>query len=375
MKINKTKLFLFFLSLLLITILALVFLFKPSKAEKYKLEKKKMIYSVYASGYINSSDSVEIKSEVSGYIEKIFGKEGDEVKKGQLLAVIYNETVRESLREIEAQIASVRNRLLPDSDFRKELIHNIEIKKAILENIEKNFNRRKALYEEELISKEKFDEIKREYEVARRDYERHVSIYNDSIKNLNYQFEALEAKKRAFKAELDKYYIKSPINGKILRKFINEGDYINHMQQNNILFSVGNEKNIETVLLVDEEYIPKVKEGMKVYITLDSYPEEIFEGKIKVIEKQSDRTSRTVKVKAAVDYGKSVFFGLTVEANIIIKEVDGFFIPESAYKNGYVEVLERGRIRKIKIEVYPEKYNGYLHVKEGLKEGQEVVLK
>ncbi|MCX7988232.1 MAG: efflux RND transporter periplasmic adaptor subunit [Thermodesulfovibrio sp.] len=375
MNLNKTKTFLIFFIFLLIAILTFVFLVKSSKTEKYKLEKKKMVYSVYASGYIDSADSVVIKPEISGYIEKIMVKEGQEVKKGQLLAVISNDTVRENLKDIAAQLASVKEKLAPDSDFKKELKHNIEIKKAILENVEKNFNRRKTLYEEELISKEKFDEIKREYEVAKRDYERQINIYNDSIKSLNYQLESLKAKKQALKAELDKYFIKSPIDGKILRKFINTGDYVNNIQQNSFLFSVGNEKNLETVLLVDEEYISMVKEGMKVYITVDSYPKEVFEGKIKLFEKQSDRTTRTVKVKADVNYGKPVFFGLTVEANIIIKEVEGVFIPESAYKNGYVEILEGQKVKRVKVDISPERYNGYFHVIEGLKEGQEVVIK
>ncbi|MGC8938563.1 MAG: efflux RND transporter periplasmic adaptor subunit, partial [Thermodesulfovibrio sp.] len=154
-----------------------------------------------------------------------------------------------------------------------------------------------------------------------------------------------------------------------------EGEYVNPLQQNSALFSVGNEKNLETVLFVDEEYIPKVKTGMKVYITLDSYPGEIFEGRIKSLESQSDRATRTVKVKADVNYGKPVFFGLTVEANIIIDEIEGIFIPEKAYQNGYVEVLDGNRVKKIKVKVSPEKYNGYLLVIEGLEENQELVIR
>ncbi|MGB9710990.1 MAG: efflux RND transporter periplasmic adaptor subunit [Thermodesulfovibrio sp.] len=334
-----------------------------------------MVKSVYASGFIDSSDSLAIKTEVSGYVKKIMVKEGQEVKKGQLLLIISNETLMENLKDLDAQIALVKERLAPNSDFKKDLLHNIEIKKAIFENVEKNFIRRKALYEEELISKEKFEEIKREYEVAKRDYERQINQYNDAIKNLNYQLESLNAKRKALKSEIDKYYIKSPISGKILRKFVNEGEYVNPLQQNSALFSVGNEKNLETVLFVDEEYIPKVKTGMKVYITLDSYPGEIFEGRIKSLESQSDRATRTVKVKADVNYGKPVFFGLTVEANIIIDEIEGIFIPEKAYQNGYVEVLDGNRVKKIKVKVSPEKYNGYLLVIEGLEENQELVIR
>lgn len=363
---------------ILLFFLSLLFYFfvvsNKSDIKVYVVEKKKMIVSVYASGYIDSSDSIVVKSEASGYIEKIFVRENEEIKAGQILAIISHSPIKEHLKEVEAEIESIREKLKENSDYRRQLLSNIDVKRAILENKERNFYRKKALYEEELISKEKFEEIKREYEVAKQEYEAQLSYYKDTMKSLQYQIQSLQSKYNAIKAEIAKYYIRSPINGKVLRKFVNEGDYINSLTQNNILFSIGNDKNIETVLNVDEEYIPLVKEGMKVLVTVDSYPNEIFQGKIKVVEAQSDRTTRTVKVKADVDYHKQAFFNLTVEANIIIKETEGIFIPESSYKDGFVEIVERGKRRKVKVEISEDKYNGYFLVKSGLKEGQKIIL-
>lgn len=372
---KKKRLIIFILTALLISLFVAIFLFKPSKINKYRVEKKRLVHSVYASGYIDSFDSVLIKSTVSGYVEKIFVKENEEIRKGQLLAVISNDTIKENLKEVDFQIASIKEKLSPNSDYRRELLNSIDIKRSFLENVEKTFDRRKLLYEKGLISKENFEEVKKEYEIAKKDYERQVNIYNDSIQSLNYQVDILEAKKKAIEEEMNKYYVRSPINGKVLRRFVNEGDYVNNLQQNNYLFSVGNEKNIETVLLVDEEYIPKVREGMKVLITIDSYPDDIFEGKIKLIETQSDRSSRTVKVKADVNYNKPVLFNLTVESNIIIKEFEALVIPDSAYRNGYVEIIDGRKTKKVAVSVSKERYNGYLAVDSGLKEGQEVLIK
>lgn len=346
-----------------------------SKVRKFKVERKKMILSVYASGYIDSSDSVNIKPEVSGYIEKIFVRENQEVKKGQILAVINHNVLKQNLREVDAILSDVEEKLRPQSEFRNEQLKMIEIKKVIYENLERNFQRKKALYEEELLSKEKFDDLKREYEVAKKEYERQISLYNDSLRSLTLQREALRAKRQALKEEIERHIVRAPIDGKILRKFVNQGDYVNNLQQGNFLFTVGNDKNLETVLMVDEEYIPMIKEDMKVIVTIDSYPNDSFIGKIKLIESQSDRSSRTVKVKAHVDYTKPVIFGLTVEANIITKEIEGIFIPVSALKEGYVEVVERGKSKKVKVDVAPERYNGFFLVKSGLKEGQEILIK
>ena len=126
--------------------------------------------------------------------------------------------------------------------------------------------------------------------------------------------------------------------------------------------------------MVDEEYAPLLKEGMEVLIKLDSYPDKVFIGKLKTIESQSDKNSRTVKVKADVKYDRPVLLNMTVEANIILGKTTGLFIPENAYKNGYVEVLDNSVVKKIKVEVDKEKYNGYLRVLSGLNEGQTVII-
>lgn len=375
MNFKKRRITIFLVILILVFGITLLLISKDSKIKKFKVERKKMILSVYASGYIDSSDSVNIKPEISGYVEKILVRENQEVKRGQLLAVISHDVLRQNLKEVEANLANIEERLTGNSDFRKEQLSIIEIKRAVLENVEKNFQRKKALYEEELISKERFEDIKREYEVAKRDYERQLSLYNDTLRNLSFQREALIAKRMALKEEIEKYHVRAPISGKILRKFVNEGDYVNSLQQNNFLFSIGNEKALETVLMVDEEYIPMIREGMKVIVTIDSYPNDTFNGKIKTIESQSDRSSRTVKVKADIEYTKPVIFNLTIEANIIVKETEGLFIPASAYKDGYVEVFEGGKSKRVKVEVAPEKYNGFLLVTSGLKEGQEIILR
>ena len=206
--------------------IALIFFYIKNKDgyEVYKVEKKKVVKSIYASGYIDSENSVIVKSEVSGYVEKIYVKENDEVKKGQILAKISNPTLYENLKDLEYQTQLIKQKLNENSDFRKQFIENIEIKKANYENLLKVYERRKNLFEKGLIAKEQFDEIAKNLEVAKRDYEKAVANYQDSLKELSYQLKSFEAKKSEVNKEIDKYYIKSPTDGKVLRKFVNEGD-------------------------------------------------------------------------------------------------------------------------------------------------------
>lgn len=83
--VKKISILLVFIATLVATF---VFYKKNNNYSYYTVEKKQVVRSVYASGYIDTYDAVIVKSEVSGYIEKIFVKEGDFIKKGQIIGKI-----------------------------------------------------------------------------------------------------------------------------------------------------------------------------------------------------------------------------------------------------------------------------------------------
>jgi HlyD family secretion protein len=373
MMINGKGVFILFLTIILGLFLFL-FLNSDNSVKTEKVEKKRVVKSVYASGYVDSVNGVALKPEVSGYIERIYLKEGSRVKTGQLIATISNEPLKKNLIEIRTQIDFVQNRLNEDSDYRRALKEDIEIKRLNLEHIRKTYERRKELLKKGIISSESYQEAERSYDIARKEYQKSLDSYSDAINSLKTELDTLKAKEEALVKELDKYSIRSPIDGEILRRFVNEGDYVNNMVQNNELFSVGDTKNLETVLLVDEEYIPLIKEGLKVLVNTDAFPDKVFEGKIRLIEKESDRKTRTVKVKADVDYPENITIGITVEANIILSDREGLFISKEAYKDGHVRVLSNGKPVKKSIKVGIESED-YIEVVEGLKEGQEIIIK
>lgn len=341
----------------------------------YKVQEREIVNSVYGSGYIDSKNSVVVRAQVSGYIHKIFVSENQPVSKGQVLATISNPTLEDNLREVQSQIDLTADRLNEESPYMKELKTSIEIKRINFENLKNMYERRKQLFEKGLISKEAFEEIEKNLNIAQKDYEKQLKTYEDAKQNLKGQLSALSARKNAILSEIEKYSIKSPIDGVVLRKFVNEGDYINSMTASNQLFMLGNPNEIETIINIDEEYIPLIKPGQKVLVVLDAYPEDVFEGKITLIESAVDRSTRTVKVKANINYTKPVTVGMVVEANIILSVYTGLFIPQNAYKDGFVEVMEDGKIKKVAVKTGKKTPDGYIQITDGLKVGQEIVVR
>ncbi|HVY55714.1 MAG TPA: efflux RND transporter periplasmic adaptor subunit, partial [Thermodesulfobacteriota bacterium] len=252
------------------------------KKEAHQVEKKRFIKSVYASGYVDSENKVQIQPEVSGYVDRIFVKEGDEVTKGEVIATIRNDKLKEELREVTAKKELIESRMKDDSPFLKALREEIAIWKTNTEIEKRNFDRRESLYKKGIISKEDYDKSRQSLEVTEKTYTKSLEALSDQLAELNSELASITASEEAVKREMDKHEIKSPVNGEILRKFAEEGDYVNSILKEDVLFSIGNAGSLETVLAVDEEFIPLIKPGDKILITTDAYPGKVFEGKIRV---------------------------------------------------------------------------------------------
>jgi multidrug efflux pump subunit AcrA (membrane-fusion protein) len=363
------------LPLALVLAAAAIYLVMRTKSEDAdeggKVEKKRYIKSVYASGYVDSVNKVLIRPEVSGYIERIFVEEGDAVTKGQVIAVIRNDKLKEELKEIEAKKKLVQERMAPSSDYIQALKDEVEIWKLNTEIERKNFERREELFGKGIISRETYDQAQQSLEVAKRNYTKAQAELNDATSSLDSEFNSLSAAEDAVKREMEKHQIKSPVDGRVLRKFAEEGDYVNSVMRDDDLFSVGDPNDLETDILVDEEYVPLVKVGQKVLVTTDAYPDKVFEGNVTVIEREADRTSRTVKVKADVDYPGNIPVGITIEANIIIEDKEGLFISKDAYKNGSVSVVRDGKTLRIPVKSGFQNEE-YIEITDGVDEDEEI---
>ena len=339
-----------------------------------KAEKRRYIKSVYASGYVDSIGKVQIKPEVSGYIQQIFVAEGDEVKKGDVVAIIRNDKLEEQLKEVRAKKELVENRRKQNSPFLKALRDEIDIWKMNTEIEKGNFARRESLYQKGIISREAYDQARQSVEVTEKTYTKSIEALKDQLASLNSELDSLTASEQAVAEEIEKHKIKAPVDGKVLRKFVEEGDYVNSVFKDDLLFSIGDTGKLETVLQVDEEYVPLLRPGQKVLVTTDAYPGEVFEGKLTVIESEADRVSRTVKVKAENDYPPGIPVGITVEGNIIIDDREGVFVSEEAVDEGYIEVVRDGKKVKVPVEAGANT-DGVVEIKKGVGENEEIITR
>jgi len=284
-------------------------IFKPN-IQTVTVEKKKLVKAVYASGKVKPVNQVDIKSEVAGYVKNFNLEEGDKVEENQIVAEIKNETIDDLINEIDKQIKRIKEKLQQNSEFRKQFENQIKIEKSNLKLLKDNYERRKILYKKKHVSKEEIQNLKNQIEITKNKINLLQNQYAEQIKDLQNQLQILQDKKKQLLDEKEKYFIKTPISGTVLKTYVNEGDYVNNITSNNKILTVGDLSKMETLL----------------------------------------EKTRTVEVKADVKYPVEIPSGIIVESNIIVKEKETLAIPISAIiENEYVKVLkEKNKTEKRK---------------------------
>lgn len=251
--------------------------------------------TVTATGEIQPVYKVEVGTQVSGIVEKMYVDYNSQVKKGQLLAELDKSLLLEQVKQAQATLSTATSN--------KQLAH-------------KNFDRVKALYEQKAATQEEYDQAEANLEQAKNQYITAQSDYGRARTNLKY-------------AE-----IYSPIDGVILSKAVEEGQTVASSFSTPTLFTIA--KNLTDMQLeanVDEADIGQVKTGQKVTFTVDAFPGETFEGSVRQIRLVPTVTSNVVNYTVIIDAPNNdgkLYPGMTANITILVQEEEGLVIPLEA---------------------------------------------
>ncbi len=364
----------FIIFLVLITCGGLIYLYlNKNSYQVYTVKRELLVKSVYATGVVKKGDEIEAKSQVAGYVEKILKDTGESVKKGELLAVIENEPLKEEIKQVEEKIKRISEKLKPSSSFRRSYIQRIKAQEEKLKLLKAKLKRRKSLYERELISKEAYEELKTQYESELYSLRALKEEYKKTLKDLENELKVLQKKREYLLKEYKKYQIRSPIDGVILKRNAEVGDYVNTFMETKPLFVIGERGKTKTLIEIDEEYAPLVKEGQKVLVKLEGYPDKVFVGKVKKVYGKIDERKKTLTAELEVNYDVEPISGMSAEANVIIEERKALAIPVKTVKEGYVILLKGTKKVKRKVQL-GERFGDFVEVRSGLKEGDKILI-
>jgi HlyD family secretion protein len=259
---------------LLVVLIVVTMMVKGSGSETMtvtteKAEKRNITELVAASGKIQPEVEVKISSDVSGEIVELMVKEGDTVKKGQLLLrinpVIYQsavERVQATLNGAKAQSANSEARLTQAS---AQLVSN-----------EASFQRNEKLHNQKVISDAEFEQIRASYESAKAE----VSAASQSVKSANYNITSTEASLREATDNLAKTSIYAPVDATVSKLNKRKGERIVGMAQmeGTEIMRLANLNEMEVLVDVNENDILRVHEGDTALIEVDAHNSRKFKG-------------------------------------------------------------------------------------------------
>lgn len=230
--------------------------------ETQTLTKGDMENSVTATGTIEPMEQVEVGTQVSGIIDKIYVDYNSRVKKGEVIAEL-DKTV------LEADLATARL--------------TVQSNKNEFEYQEKNYKRNKQLYEKNLLSASEFETVEYNYKKAKIAYEQSLAQESKARTNLGYAT------------------IYSPIDGVVISKAVEVGQTVASSFSTPTLFTIVNDlHNIQVVADVDEADIGQVSEGAQVSFTVDAYPEEVFEGRVNQVRMEAITNNNVVTYEVVI---------------------------------------------------------------------------
>lgn len=237
------------------------------QVETANAELRSLTQIVSASGKIQPEVEVILRPEVSGEIIELPVKEGNYVRKGDLLVRIKPDIYEARINEINASLLTQKAR--------------VEQARANLIEAESKYSQQSTLHEKNLTSQA-------EYIQAKSTYESQKANFNAA----KYQLQSVEAQLDQAKEELQKTIIRSPRDGTISRLAVEEGERVLGQTQmtGTELMRIADMDHMEVQVQVNENDIVTVAPGDTTNIEADAYPERIFKGVVTEIANSAEVT-------------------------------------------------------------------------------------
>lgn len=251
------------------------------------VKKGNLAYEVTATGKINPINTVTVGTQVSGIVEKVLADYNDDVKEGQVLALLDSSTLKEDMEKSFA---------------------NYELAQAKESKAKLNYERIKKLYQDKLTAKASLEDAEISYKEASANVLTAKANYNISKKNFEYAT------------------ITSPVSGTVISKEIEQGQTVASSFSTPTLFQVAEDlSKMQIEASISEADIGYIKPNMAATFTVDAYPNDKFDGKIRQVRLSPTEESNVVMYTVIIEIDNSsrkLLPGMTASVTIRAEEAN-----------------------------------------------------
>ena len=254
--------------------------------------------SITATGTIEAVTTVDVGTQVSGIVNKLYVDYNSVVKKGQVIAELDRTNLTSELTSAQANLRSAQTEL---------------------QYQQKNYARYSELKQKDLVSAAEYDVALQSYRKAQES----VKVAQQSVSRA--------------KTNLGYATIYSPIDGIVISKSVEEGQTVAASFSTPTLFTIAKDlTDMQCIANVDEADIGGVKEGQRVTFTVDAYPDDVFSGTVKQVRQNATTTNNVVTYEVVITAPNSDLKlkpGLTANVTIYTMERSGVVsVPSAALR-------------------------------------------
>src|SRR5947208_9251468 len=291
-----------------------------------KVEKGEIHDVVEATGMINAVITVQVGSQVSGTISKLYVDFNSRVRKGDIVALIDPALFRGALLQATADLENAKANLVAARA-------NLEKAKALLVQTKADYDRTAGLFKDGILSQQQLDLAKANYDSAN-------ATVGGAVANVT-QAEAQVSQKEAAVAvaqtNLNYTVIRSPIDGTVVARNVDVGQTVAASLQAPTIFTIAQDL---TKMLVyaktDESDVGNIKVGKEVTFKVDAFPKETFRGMVSQVRMNATTVQNVVTYDTIVDFANpdlKLFPGMTAYVTIPVATVQNVLkLPNTALR-------------------------------------------
>lgn len=355
-----------------------------SVVEVKTAEAKTMEYEdkVLATGKVEVADSVDVAPTLTMPAKLTLKvEEGDQVKKGQVIAELDVSEQKQQLADAEKALDAAESALANANKAKQEIAAAKKEAEQNLALAQQGLEAVKALIQEGKAGQEELLEAQQAVaaaEQAKNAVEMQAKGMDTST--LEFQVEQAKSAVNAARSAVEKGKIKSPIDGVVLQITAKNGSYV---QPGMPLITVGKPDQLQVVANLSEQDINGVKAGQEVEVRWAGAPEQVVKGKVDriapvVSAPEMGQTETYIKVYITIDDGAALKPGATVDVVIYrVKPRQSLLIPnEAIIEEGgtkTVFVVDNGTAKKVKVQT-GHSNELYTEINEGIKANTKVIL-
>jgi multidrug efflux system membrane fusion protein len=325
-----------------------------------------------AVGNAQAFTSVGIKSQINGQLVEVRFKEGQDVKKGDLLFVIDPRPFEAALRQTEAALNQRQAEV-------RQAQATVERDTAQLANARVQESRYRELVAKELIAREQYDQLNTNLEAMRAT----VDADKAAVENARAALQAAQANVDNAKLQLGYTTIRAPIEGRTGNLLVQNGNILKANDDNPIVV-INQIHPIYVSFAVPEQHLTEIKKygsagRLTVIARLPRQQETLATGELTFVNNTVDQTTATIQLKATFANENNVLWpGQFLDVSLVITSRTGIVVPSQAIQPGqqgpYVFVVKPDQTVESRLVTPGVRLGAETIIEKGLKPAERVVV-